>query len=300
MTWARNWSRDGARSEGVHAQPVGQRRVDVEGLAGLALLRLLLQVAQRAHVVEAVGQLDDEHADVAAHRHDHLADRLGLGGVAVLDLVELGDAVDERSDLVAEVVAQLLEGVRRVLDRVVQEGRDQRRLGHADFGQDRRDRERVGDVGVAALAHLARVVPLGHRVGALEQLEVGLGVVGTDRSVQRLEDGVLRLALQRHASQTGAHPATGRTAGQPLARRRFGGLDRLAGFGVGLRCGVGGGFPGRGLGPGSDSLLGHGALPSTIRQVAPWYGPQSTCGASGRQMCRGPCAKRSQASISVR
>ena len=90
--------------DGVHAEPVGQRGVDVEGLAGGPLLRLALDVAQRAHVVEPVGELDDQHPDVARHRDDHLADGLGLRGVAVLDLVELGDAVDELRDLVAEVL----------------------------------------------------------------------------------------------------------------------------------------------------------------------------------------------------
>ena len=43
------------------------------------------------------------------HRDDHLADGLGLRGVAVLDLVELGDAVDQHRDLVAEVLAQRVE-----------------------------------------------------------------------------------------------------------------------------------------------------------------------------------------------
>ena len=52
--------------------------------------------------------------------------------------------------------AQLVEGVRRVLDRVVQQGGHQGRLGHADVGQDRGDRERMGDVGVAALARSGR------------------------------------------------------------------------------------------------------------------------------------------------
>ena len=123
----------------------------------LPLLGLLLDVAQGAHVVQPVGELDDQHPDVARHRDDHLADGLGLRGVAVLDLVELGHAVDELGDLVAEVRAQLLEGVRRVLDGVVQQRGDQGRLGHADVGEDRGDRERVGDVGVAALAHLGAV-----------------------------------------------------------------------------------------------------------------------------------------------
>ena len=107
-----------------------------------------------------------------------------------LHLVELGDAVDELGDLVAEVAAHLVERVRRVLDRVVEQRGDQGRLGHAELGEDRRDRERVGDVGLAALALLAAVHPLGGDVGPLEQREVGLGVVGPDRAEQRLEDRV--------------------------------------------------------------------------------------------------------------
>src|ERR1700759_3558317 len=50
--------------------------------------------------------------------------------------------------------------------------------------------ERVGDVGVTALAHLPAVVVLGDVVGPLDQGEVGLGVVGPHRAEQRLEHGV--------------------------------------------------------------------------------------------------------------
>ena len=87
------------------------------------------QVAQRPHVVQPVGELDHQHPDVAGHRDDHLADGLGLRRLAVLDLVELGDAVDQRGDLLAEVAAQLVEGVVGVLDRVVQQRGDERRRG---------------------------------------------------------------------------------------------------------------------------------------------------------------------------
>ena len=93
----------------VHAQPVRQRGVDLEGLACLRLLLGLGQELQGAHVVQPVAELDDQHPDVASHGHDHLAGGLGLGRLTVLDLVELGDAVDEQRDLVAEVVAQLIE-----------------------------------------------------------------------------------------------------------------------------------------------------------------------------------------------
>ena len=201
--------------EGVHAEPVGQRRVDVEGLARRPLLRGGRDVAQGAHVVQPVGELDDQHPDVARHRDDHLADRLGLRRVAVLHLVELGDAVDEDGDLVTEVGAQRVEGVGRVLDRVVQQRRDERRLGHADVGQDRGHRERVGDVGVAALAHLAGVPLVGDGVGALEEGEVGLGVVGPDGAEERLEDRVGRGRPGADAGEAGAHAARGQ--GRPLA-----------------------------------------------------------------------------------
>jgi hypothetical protein len=113
--------------------------------------------------VQAVGELDDEHPDVLRHRDDHLADGLGLRRVAVLDLVELRDAVDEHRDLVAEVGAHLVERVRGVLDRVVQQGRRRRLRADAEVGEDLRDRDRVRDVRLAALALLPLVGALRRR-----------------------------------------------------------------------------------------------------------------------------------------
>ena len=80
--------------DGVDAEAVGERREDVERLLRLLDLLLLAQVGQRPHVVQPVGQLDDDDADVLRHRHDHLAVVLGLGLLAggELDLRELGDA----------------------------------------------------------------------------------------------------------------------------------------------------------------------------------------------------------------
>ena len=60
------------------AQPLGERGVDLGGLAGDALLLLDRQGAQGAHVVEPVGELDEHHADVLRHGQEHLADVLRL------------------------------------------------------------------------------------------------------------------------------------------------------------------------------------------------------------------------------
>ena len=64
------------------------------------------QRRERAHVVEPVGELDQQDADVARHRHDHLAHVLGLRQLAGLELqlVELRQAVDDLGDVVAELL----------------------------------------------------------------------------------------------------------------------------------------------------------------------------------------------------
>ena len=89
----------------LHPEPVRQRGVDVERLLGDALLLLERHRGDRAHVVQPVGELDDEHPQVLGHRHQHLAHRRRLLRLArvELDALELGDAVDEPGDLGAEV-----------------------------------------------------------------------------------------------------------------------------------------------------------------------------------------------------
>ena len=103
--------------DAVDAQPVSQRSVDLERLLGLLDLLLLAQVAQGAHVVEAVGELDQDDADVFGHGHDHLAVVFGLllfgGGEA--DLGQLGDAVDQHRDHVAELGADHFDRACRCL-----------------------------------------------------------------------------------------------------------------------------------------------------------------------------------------
>ncbi len=212
----------------VHAEPVGQRRVDLERLARLALGRGLRDVLPGAGVVQPVGQLDHQDADVARHRDHHLADGLGLGRLAVGDLVELGDAVDQAGDLVAELGPQLVEGVVGVLDGVVQQRGRQRRHGHAELGQDRGHRHRVGDVRVAALAPLAAVGALGDDVRALERGDVGLGVVGPHRAQQRLDHrrGAAGRGPRAEAGDPGPQPDRSGVVRSPV--RRGGRLGRGA------------------------------------------------------------------------
>ena len=81
----------------LDAEAMGQRGVDVEGLLGGAALLPLRHHSQRAHVVQPVGQLDQQHAPVVGHGHEHLADGGGLLGLLGVELeaVELGHPVHD-------------------------------------------------------------------------------------------------------------------------------------------------------------------------------------------------------------
>jgi hypothetical protein len=89
---------------------VRQRSVDVLRLAGDGLLAVGLQVLQGAHVVQPVGQLDEHHAHIGNHGQQHLAHVFGLAVFAVgkLDLVDLGDALDDVGHLLAKLGRNLL------------------------------------------------------------------------------------------------------------------------------------------------------------------------------------------------
>ena len=173
----------------LDAEPVGQRGVDVEGLLGDAALLVGRHAGERSHVVEPVGELDDEHPEVFRHRDEHLAHRgrlLLLAGVEA-DALELGDAVDDPGDLVTELIAHVAEGDLGVLDGVVQQRGRHRCLVETDVGHDLGDRQGMVDVALAAGPALV-VVSLGRGVeGPVDRLDAVLGVVGPVGLEQRYQ-----------------------------------------------------------------------------------------------------------------
>ncbi len=144
----------------AHAQPVRQRSINVLRLARNRLLPLRLQVLQRAHVVQPVGQLDQHHAHIRHHRQQHLAHvfRLAVFAVGELDLVDLGHALDNVRHLVAEALRNLLARGLRVLHGVVQQRRRNGRRVQLHLHQHLRYLERVHNIGLATQARLPLVV----------------------------------------------------------------------------------------------------------------------------------------------
>ena len=86
--------------DALHAQPVRDGGIDLHGLQGLLLLLGRRLILHGAHVVEPVGDLDEDHPDVLAHGDEHLPQVLHLlvflGGV--LDAGQLADAFHQVGD----------------------------------------------------------------------------------------------------------------------------------------------------------------------------------------------------------
>ena len=80
----------------LHAEAVRDGGVNLHRLEGLDALLFLALVGHRAHVVQAVGHLDEDDADILGHGQEHLAHvlHLLLFHARVLHARELRDALD--------------------------------------------------------------------------------------------------------------------------------------------------------------------------------------------------------------
>ena len=144
----------------LHTHALRQRRIDVHRFRGDApAFVMVVQEFQRAHVVQPVGQLDQQHADVLGHRQDQLAEVFRLLRMLrlQLDAIELGDAVDQARHLGAEQTLDVGDGGAGVFDGVVQQRRDDRRGIQPVVGEDAGHFKRMREVGVAIGAGLRAV-----------------------------------------------------------------------------------------------------------------------------------------------
>ncbi len=152
---------------------------------------------ERPHIVQPVGELDQQHADIVRHGEQELAEI--LRGALVLglrfDLGQLGDAVDQPRDGGAEQLLDLLDRRDGVLHRVVQDRGGDRLVVEMQLGQDAGHLDRMAEIGVARGAFLRAMGVDREDIGAVEQRLIGLRVV--------IEDPVYKFILAQHALRWG-------------------------------------------------------------------------------------------------
>ena len=113
--------------------------------------------------------LTREHAGVVGDGEQELAEILRLLGVLgdEVEPAELGQAVDQPADLLAERLVDLFAGDRRVFNCVVQHRRRDGGVVDLELGQDGRYFERMGEIGIAGRPFLAAVRLHREHIGAI-------------------------------------------------------------------------------------------------------------------------------------
>ena len=161
----------------AHAEAVGDGRVDFQRLARDALAALGAEIAERPHVVQAVGQLDDDDADIVHHREQHLAIafRLAILGGEEIDLAQFGDAIDAARDFIAKVLLDVGAGDGGVFDDVVQQSGLDADDVHPHAGEDPRHGERMAHVGLARRSLLSGMILRRELVGLLDGRQIVFG-----------------------------------------------------------------------------------------------------------------------------
>ncbi len=206
----------------THAEPMRQGREDLEGHPGDARLLGRRLEAESPHVVETIGNLDDKNPIVLGKGDDQFPQglRLGLGRVAETHLVELGHPIDDVGDLKAEIRGGGLQCVGGVLDGVVQQCPDDRGGIHPEFGENLGDRERVGDVRVAAVSLLTGMLPVRDVVCVDDEADVGLGMMQTVRigHFTQLRRHRRRAADRRHPAGQMGQAGSGQPGGGKRTR----------------------------------------------------------------------------------
>ena len=167
-------------ANGVHAQPVGDGCIDFQGFLGDPPAFFARQDFQRAHVVQAVGELDQDHANVARHGHGHLLEVFGLcfGLGLEVHLGQLADAIDQFGHGFTELRLQRFLGNTGVFDHVMQHRGHQTLMVHVHVGKNIGHGKRMRDIRLTAAAALAVVGLFGVEVRSADQVDLVLAEVG--------------------------------------------------------------------------------------------------------------------------
>ena len=146
-------------------------------------------MVQRPHVVQPIGELDQDDADVVDHRQQHLAEvlRLALLARRKRDRAELRDPFDHVGDVGSEQFLDAIDRRLRVFDDVVEEARGNCHDVQFHVGELIRHFERMHQVGLSGMAHLPLVLERREDVRAPQQFDIGIRVAGPNLFSEVLE-----------------------------------------------------------------------------------------------------------------
>ncbi len=179
--------------DALHADAFGEGGVDFHGFAGDAHGAVAFgDEMDGAHIMQPVGELDQQDADILAHGEDELAEIFGLFGAIGLEFEagEFGHAIDEAGDFGAEAGFEFGERNAGIFDHVMQQGGGDAGGIEPVIGQDVCDGDGMGDVGIAIVAALGGVGGGGDVEGVFDDRGVGFGIVRADAREEWGDQGI--------------------------------------------------------------------------------------------------------------
>ena len=173
----------------LHTKAMGDGGIDLHGLEGLLLLLGRSLILHGAHIVETVGDLHQDNADILAHGQQHLPQVLHLllflGGI--MDAGQLADALYQVRHRGGEHLRHLLMGSACVLDGIVEQCcHDRFTVETQLIGDDAGHCQRMGHEGRAVLSQLGAVIVTGKLIGLSDLGKVGRRVIATNHIFQIL------------------------------------------------------------------------------------------------------------------
>ena len=171
----------------LHTETVRDGGVYLHRLQRFLALLFLGLIGHGTHIMQAVGDLYENYADVLGHCHKHLAQvfHLLVFLAGVLHPRELCNSLDDICDRLAELLCNIAVGKIGVLYNVVQQRRNYRVLVKPHIGGDVSRGDTVRDIGRAVLAQLTGVGKLCHMVGSLYPAHVHIHAAVADFFAQR-------------------------------------------------------------------------------------------------------------------
>ena len=165
----------------MHAHTAGEWRVNFKRLFGSAAARFRRHVLKCAHIVQAIGELDQQYAHVVGNRQQQLAEvfRLLCFFGNQIEFFKLGQTLDQSADIMTEKAVDFGAGRLGVLNGVVQQRGGNRRVVKFEVGKNRRNLDRMRKIRIARSAPLLAMGFHGVNVGAIEQRLVGAWVVAS-------------------------------------------------------------------------------------------------------------------------
>ncbi len=151
-------------------------------------MRLGFHVLERAHVVHAIAELHEQHANVARHRDQHFAEifRLTVFLRGEVDLRQLRYAIDEKCDFRAELTLDVLIRRECVFDDVMQKSSDDACCIETQADDDFSNGYRMRKIRIAAFSSLSLVRFFGVRVRPRYEINIRPWMIFLDPTDQFL------------------------------------------------------------------------------------------------------------------